>query len=93
MSKIIYKNSGVQVLKIIQQCTKHDEPVTSRKLNKDILGITELQFFNTLKSLSDLNYISGFFYQETIGDVVPAYNVYGINITPEGLEYLEYNYR
>lgn len=86
-----YVRLKCKVLEILKQCAENGETVTSRKLNYDILEITDYQFFSILKSLSDQNYISDFIYQETIGDDVPAYNVYGIKITPEGLEYLDNN--
>lgn len=79
-----------KILQYLKECYENSKEATSRELNYQSLKVEEKQFYNTLKMLSDDDYISGFITEPTF-DIVPAYNVYGMCITPKGLKFLENN--
>lgn len=90
MSNNDYFTLAYKILSYLKYCYENGLPFDLDVLNANTLGISTVQFGQTLRMLTDDGYIKGLRFTPTkMGTLVSGYNE--LNITSDGLQYLAEN--
>lgn len=93
MARDDYYVVAAKILKYLYECLKKDIPIDAELITAEALDVSPGYWEYIFRTLADSGYINGVIQKKLVGNPKPQVKVlYGsLEITPEGIAYLEEN--